>query len=161
VPGEEAVEAEAAPSAEAPVLPELGGTVFLDTKKQKELLAKMATQQQAEQAAGAPAAAPAAPPTPSAMGVLRVLAGRADQSEYSLEAQTCLIGKSDTATVRLKGWFKPKVAAAIARKGGSYVITPLSGKTLVNNQPLQDRYELKNGDILQVSGLTLEFRLKG
>ena len=36
--------------------------------------------------------------------------------------------------------------------------TLLGGKTLINNQPLAARHELKDGDILNVSGLTLEFR---
>ena len=38
---EEVAAAEAAPSAEEPLLPELGGTVFLDTKAQRELMAKV------------------------------------------------------------------------------------------------------------------------
>ncbi len=162
--------AEAGPSAEETVLPELGGTVFLDTKAQRDLMAKI-TAQAAEQKAAAPGAAPAVPipkaaamvqpAAPSKVGVLTVLAGKADQSEYRLEAATSVVGKSDTAAVKLRGWFKPKLAAAIARKGESYVITPLGGKIAVNKQPLKDRYELKDDDILEISGLTLQFNLKG
>src|SRR5262245_22298935 len=150
---------------------DLGGTVYLDTKRQKELLAQAkakqaalsapaatatATATVAEEAAPAPRAAahataavapapetarmakaPAAAPAPSpgTVGMLYVLAGKTDQSEYALKAQTCLIGKSDSATVRLKGWFKPKTALAIARKGNGYTATPLGGKNLLNNQP--------------------------
>ena len=166
---EEETPAEAGPSAEEPVLPELGGTVFLDTKAQRDLMAKI-TAQAAEQKA-APGAAPAAPvPKAAAMvqpaaaarvGVLTVLAGKADQSEYRLEAATSIVGKSDTALIKLKGWFKPKVAATITRKGETYVITPLGGSPQVNKQPLKDRYELKEDDILEISGLTLQFSLKG
>ncbi|HEV3141539.1 MAG TPA: FHA domain-containing protein, partial [Vicinamibacterales bacterium] len=80
-----------------------GGTVFLDTKQQRALLAKMgidlgtvpsapaATVQQARDApaaAGAGSDAPnAAAPPPKVVhrvGVLRVLAGKSDQTEYSL-----------------------------------------------------------------------------
>ncbi|HXE76470.1 MAG TPA: FHA domain-containing protein [Candidatus Xenobia bacterium] len=163
---EEVAAAESGPSAEEPVLPELGGTVFLDTKAQRDLMAKI-TAQAAEQKA-APGAAPvpkaAAMVQPAAaarVGVLAVLAGKADQSEYRLEAATSIIGKSDTATIKLKGWFKPKVAATITRKGETYVITPLGGSPQVNKQPLKDRYELKDDDILEISGLTLQFSLKG
>jgi predicted component of type VI protein secretion system len=92
--------------------------------------------------------------------MLTVLAGRTDQSEYQLTAQTSVIGKSDTALVRLRGWFKPKAAAAIARKGDGYSLTPLSGKATVNGQRLKARADLKDGDVLQVSGVTLEFKLK-
>lgn len=142
-------------------LPNLGDTVYLNTVKHRELLAKLRAE--AKEAAGVSlttkvAAAPAAPPK---AGVLRVLAGRADQSEYTLEARTSLIGRSDTALVRLHGWFKPKVAVAIARNGDGYVATLLGGKTRINSQPLSGPYNLKDGDVLQVSGLTLEFRMKG
>ncbi len=154
---------EAAPSEEAPVLPELGGTVFLDTKAQRELMAKMQAQA-AAQGIAAPAVptakTPAAPAAPARVGVLTVLAGKSDQREYRLESATSVIGKSDTAVVRLKGWFKPKLAAAIARKGETYTVTPLGGKTLVNKQPLTGRHELKDGDVLEVSGLTLQFNLQ-
>ncbi|MCI0404206.1 MAG: hypothetical protein L0212_11915, partial [Acidobacteria bacterium] len=93
-------------------------------------------------------------------GVLTVLAGKSDQREYRLETATSVIGKSDTAVVRLKGWFKPKLAAAIARKGETYTVTPLGGKTLINKQPLSGRHELKDGDVLEVSGLTMQFNLQ-
>jgi hypothetical protein len=89
-----------------------------------------------------------------------VLSGDTDQSEYLLRAQTSLIGKSEGALVRLKGWFKPKSAVAIARKGDTYTATQLGGKTSINGQPLSGRQDLNEGDVLSVSGLTLEFRLK-
>jgi pSer/pThr/pTyr-binding forkhead associated (FHA) protein len=146
-------------SPEAEPKPELDGTMFLDTARQRELLAQA---EAAHPAADGPTATMPVPKAPPAkIGVLQVLAGRADQPEYVLRAQTSLIGKSDAAVVPLKGWFKPKTAVAIARKGQGYEVTLLGGKTLVNNQPLVGRRELKDGDVLQVSGLTLEFRLKG
>jgi pSer/pThr/pTyr-binding forkhead associated (FHA) protein len=36
----------------------------------------------------------------------------------------------------------------------------MGGKTLVNGERLRERRPLKHGDVLQVSGLTLEFRLE-
>lgn len=162
------------------IVPDLGGTRLLDTEAHKTLLAKWEREAQAkklaEQTAAtarpAPSRAPE-PATPAAavhkperhapparVGVLRVISGRADQEEYSLTGQTSIIGKADTALVRLKGWFKPKVALAIARKGEGYTATPLGGKTLLNGQRMRERDDLRNGDVLVVSGLTLEFRLK-
>jgi cell shape-determining protein MreC len=88
------------------------------------------------------------------------MSGRSEHAEYELERHTSLIGRSATAQVQLQGWFKPYVAVAIARSGDSYVATLLGGKTLINNQPLAARHELKDGDILNVSGLTMEFRWK-
>ena len=174
LPGEELA---AAADAAEPSMANMGGTVFLDTRKQKELLAHahaLATSEaKAEPAPAAPAESPlptpkvspakAAPKAPAAhakVGVLQVLAGKTDQSEYMLKGQTSLIGKSDTALVRLKGWFKPKVAVAIARKGEGYVATLLGGRATINNQPLSGRQDLNDGDVIQVSGLTLEFRMK-
>ena len=157
-----------------------GGTVFLDTKQQRALLAKMGIDlgtvggpETLQQAHGAPTIAggdaprtQSAPPpkAPPRVGVLRVLAGKADQQEYVLNQATSIIGSADTAAVKLKGWFsgwfKPKSAVAIARKGDLYTLTALGGKQTVNNEPLTGRRDLKEGDILAVSGLTLEFRYK-
>lgn len=151
--------AAAEPVVAEPKIKSLGDTVYLDTKKHRELLTTLrAARAEAEKATGARPGA-RMPVARGKAGVLRVLAGRAAQSEYSLDAHTSVIGKSEGALVRLHGWFKPKVAVAIARSGDGYVATPLGGKTLVNSQPLSGRRDLKDGDILIVSGLTLEFRL--
>ena len=37
----------------------------------------------------------------------------------------------------------------------------MGGKTLINSQPLDGRCKLKDGDVLQVNGLTMEFHLGG
>jgi hypothetical protein len=92
--------------------------------------------------------------------VLQVIAGRAEQTEYDLDAHTSLIGKSADALVRLHGWFKPAVAVAIARSSDGYVATLMGGRTTINNEPLERRQALKDGDVLNVNGLVLEFRWK-
>jgi pSer/pThr/pTyr-binding forkhead associated (FHA) protein len=131
-------------------LPNLGDTVYLTTHKHKEMLTKLRA-----------TAAPADSAMPSTrLAVLRVLSGRADHAEYRLEARTSLIGKSEDALVRLRGWFKPQVAVAIGRNGEGYVATPSDGKALINDQRLRARHNLKDGDVLEVGGLTLEFRTK-
>ena len=88
-----------------------------------------------------------------------MLSGRSDLSEYRLDASTAAIGSDNDALVRLHGWFKPRLALEIARMGESYVATPVAGKTLVNGQRLQGRRGLVHGDVLEVAGLELEFRL--
>jgi pSer/pThr/pTyr-binding forkhead associated (FHA) protein len=147
----------------SPALQGLGDTVYLDTKQHRALRAGIeSAKADAIRAAASPRPAVKAPAASSArrVGVLRVISGRSEHVEYELERHTSLIGRSATAQVRLQGWFKPYVAVAIARSGDSYVATLLGGKTLINNQPLDARHELKDGDILNVSGLTLEFRWK-
>jgi pSer/pThr/pTyr-binding forkhead associated (FHA) protein len=156
--GEAPADTPVAASTPAATVQEFGGTVMLDTKAQKELMAKAAAAQ--AQAAATPGQHPTPPPPPKE-GTLTVLTGSTDKKEYLLEAQTTLVGKAETAQVRLKGWFKPKMAAAITRKGASYIITPLTGKAQVNGQPLRQAYELKTGDILNIAGVSLQFTQSG
>lgn len=148
--------------AAVPVLPDLGGTRMLETEQHKALLAKWEQEARARKAgeeSEAEAKTERAPALPQS-GTLRVLSGKTDRTEYTLTAHTSLIGKSDTALVRLRGWFKPKAAAAIARKGDGYSVTPLSGSATINGNALTGRTDLHDGDVLHVSGVTLEFRLK-
>jgi hypothetical protein len=93
-------------------------------------------------------------------GMLRVIDSGTDRTEYTLDRHTSLIGKSASSLVRLRGWFKPRMAVAITRNRQGYVASWLGGKPLINNEPLRGRHELKDGDKLWVSGLTLEFRSK-
>ena len=129
-----------------------GDTIFLDAKKHQALLAMLRDADVFATSSGG---------SPARIGVLRVVGGDTTPSEYRLEAHTSLIGRSDTALVRLHGWFKPKVAVAIARGADGYVATLMGGKTLINSQPLDGRCKLKDGDVLQVNGLTMEFHLGG
>jgi pSer/pThr/pTyr-binding forkhead associated (FHA) protein len=138
----------------------LGDTVYLDTKQHRAL---RATLESARADAAKPVTArPAMPSTsgPRRVGVLRVIAGSAEQDEYSLDGQTSIIGRSNTALVRLRGWFKPSVAVAIAKNGPGYVATAMGGKPLINQEPLEGRHTLQEGDMLVVNGLVLEFAWK-
>lgn len=127
----------------APNLANLHDTVYLDTRKHKELLAKVTP--------------PAARGT---VGVLHVLSGRTDHLEYRLDRHTTVIGKSDRANLRLQGWFKPAVAVVITRSEDGYVATRLSGRSRINKQALTGRQPLNDGDVLSVSGLSLEFTIR-
>src|SRR5262249_34650889 len=134
-----------------------GDTVFLDTGKHRDLLAKRHGAQ-ASAAEGVSATLKMRAVVQTKTGVLRVVAGRADQDEYRLDGRTSVIGKSAAALIQLRGWFKPDLAVAITRNGAGYTASRLNGKTLVNNVPLNGRHQLKSGDVLRVGGLTLEFR---
>jgi pSer/pThr/pTyr-binding forkhead associated (FHA) protein len=154
----------------ADAVPNNGETVFLDnrtlldqllvdagTHRKNEALAARLTE--LEQDAKPGKHATPEPDLRAGVGVLRVVAGPLDQSVYRLDKQTSLIGKARSSLVRLHGWFKPSVAVAITRNRQGYVATLLGGRTSINSQPLNGRrHELKDGDILEVSGLILEFR---
>lgn len=126
----------------------IGETVFLDVKQNQRLLGIVMN---------AEARAKQAQAIPSRVGKLRVIDGPSDREEYLLEGHTSLIGRAGWTLVRLKGWFKPGVAVAITRNHQGYVATRLRGKMLINDQAAHGRHELKEGDVLQVGGLTLAF----
>ena len=139
-------------------VPEIGGTMMLDTLKQKHLLSGL-DQGRPSQAFDAVVPKTAIPTAQGRIGTVKVVSGNTGQSEYVLAAVTTMIGKADTAQIRLKGWFKPKIAAAIARKGEGFTITPMGGKLSVNGERINARRNLATGDLIEVSGLTLEFTL--
>ena len=126
-----------------------------DARKYDALLARL---KDVETHAGERSAAPEAAAVKTA--VLRVVAGRADQTVYRLEPQTSIIGKGKSSMVRLRGWFKPQVAVAISRNRQGYVATWLGGVVLIDSKPLNGRHELKDGDLIDVCGLLLEFTLE-
>jgi pSer/pThr/pTyr-binding forkhead associated (FHA) protein len=142
-------------AAAPPQLPALGDTVYLDTKQHRALMSSLE-----DARAQAPARPTQKAPAPRRVGVLQVIAGRAEQTEYDLDAHTSLIGKAEGSLVRLQGWFKPAVALAIARSSDGYVATLMGGRTTINNEPLEQRRALQDGDVLNVNGLVLEFRWK-
>jgi FHA domain len=139
-------------------VPEIGGTMMLETVKQKNLLAGL-DQGRPSQVYEAVVPKTAIPTAQGRIGTIKVISGNTGQSEYLLAAVTTMIGKAENAQIRLKGWFKPKIAAAIARKGEGFTITPMGGKVTVNGQKIAGRRDLASGDLIEVSGLTLEFTL--
>lgn len=139
-------------------VPEIGGTMMLDTMKQKALLSGL-DQERPSQVYDAVVPKTAIPSAAGRIGTIKVISGKTGQSEYVLAAVTTMIGKSESAQIRLKGWFKPKVAAAIARRGEGFTITPMGSKLTVNGEPITGRRDLASGDLIELSGLTLEFTL--
>jgi pSer/pThr/pTyr-binding forkhead associated (FHA) protein len=140
-----------APEHTGPSLPSLGDTIYLDTSQHRALMSTMGNSSPGQPAAPAPART-------SEPGILRVRKGNLESTEYTLTARTSIVGKAECAAVRLQGWFKPKVALAVARNTDGYVVTPLGAKAFVNGKPLEQRHRLRSGDVLSVSGVELEFQ---
>jgi pSer/pThr/pTyr-binding forkhead associated (FHA) protein len=174
----------------APV-PQMHATVMLDTKKAKELLAQakasagaMAQTEAAAAAASAPqAAAPAVGEAPAASGptgtvmtpapqlpakdrvaTLTVVDGKTDEKQYTLTSKLTVIGKSGMATVRLKGWFTPNVAAIITRRDTGYQIASQDKGAKVKvsgaDVPSGGHHDLAEGDTIEVSGVKMTFKLE-
>lgn len=127
-----------------------------DARKYEALLARLSDIE--THASGTPSATPVAEKKRTA--TLRVISGRSDQAVYQLTAQTSLVGKAHSSLVRLRGWFKPQIALSISRNRQGYVATWLGGVVLVDSKPMNGRHELKNGDLIEVCGLLLEFSLE-
>ncbi len=166
-----------------PFVPKLEATVMFDTKKAKEMMAAAAAAKAggappapsapAPPAAAAPsrpaaaapspavpsrpAAAPAAPAAAERVGVLTVIGGKSDQPQYRLTSKLTVIGKSDMASIKLKGWFAPKVGATITKRDQKYFISPGEKKVTVDGQPVTGQMELTDGSTLEVAGLSMSF----
>jgi pSer/pThr/pTyr-binding forkhead associated (FHA) protein len=124
-------------------------TMILDTQKQREMLKAAQTQT-------------AISKPPEKLGVLQVVSGQTDRKEYQLTGRLAIIGSQEGATVKLTGWFAPKVAALIGRRNEGYNISlsEEGKKILVNGAPIQGRYDLNDGDLLEVAGVKMYFYLK-
>jgi hypothetical protein len=88
---------------------------------------------------------------------LVVLGGRTDQKEYMITNKLTVIGKSAMATVKLKGWFKPAMAAQINQRDDGYYIGPGDKMPLVNGKPITGPIRLNDGDVIEVGGARMNF----
>jgi pSer/pThr/pTyr-binding forkhead associated (FHA) protein len=137
-----------------PMVPTLEATVVLDTRKAKEMMAH-----QASAASPSAAAAPATAHVKERTGVLTVMSGKTDQSQYVLTGKLTVIGKSDMASIKVKGWFKPKVAAVVNHHEAKYFIAASEKKVKVklNEEPIFGQHELGEGDVVEVAGVKMTF----
>lgn len=131
-----------------PVVEKLDGTMMLDIKSRRELQQKHAS-----------GPTPAAAEKAVKVGKLLVIKGRTTEDQYVLTSQTSIVGKSNIASVRLKGWFAPKVAAIITKRGETYFISSTTQKSLVNGEPVRGRRELKDGDLITLGRVQMQFTL--
>jgi predicted component of type VI protein secretion system len=142
--------------------PQLEATMVLDTAKLKEMMAKMA-------AGAAPVRRPGITLVPVCVsrivrprqiGMVTILAGRTDRQQYRLSSKLIVIGKSRMASIRLKRWFAPRVAASIHQREEGYFLVRVAKKIRikVNNAELtQGQQELKKGDQFEVAGIVAKF----
>ncbi|HSL04150.1 MAG TPA: FHA domain-containing protein [Nitrospiraceae bacterium] len=101
------------------------------------------------------------PDGPTLTATVHIISGKTERLEYPLTKQINVIGSQDGSAIRLTGWFAPKSAAMIVRRGHSYSISPSqSAKSLlVNGMEVVGQQDLKDGDQIEVAGVTLRFSL--
>jgi pSer/pThr/pTyr-binding forkhead associated (FHA) protein len=70
-----------------------------------------------------------------------------------------VIGSQDGSAIRLTGWFAPKTVATIARRGRNYSISHSQSTKplLINGIQVVGDHDLKDGDHIEVAGVTLRF----
>jgi hypothetical protein len=128
--------------------PRIQETYVVGTKKQGA----------AASAAAAVDEAPAPPSVRSRVASLVVVRGKTDQSEYLLAIKLTVIGKSPMATIRMRGWFAPDVAAQINHRADGYYLFGGGGRApRLNGEPVTRMVRLNDGDRIELRRLTLEF----
>src|SRR5579864_4799952 len=142
-----------------PDAPKLDPTVVLDTKQAQDMIAASSATNAGSSVPGLSKPALTATPAKERFGILNVLEGRTDQPQYVLTGKMTMIGKSDMATVRLKGFFAPKTAALISKRDNKYFIATSDKKInlKINGEKIAGQKELNEGDIVEVAGVKAAF----
>jgi pSer/pThr/pTyr-binding forkhead associated (FHA) protein len=96
---------------------------------------------------------------PSVTAKVLVTAGKTDRLECHLTKGANLIGSQAGAAIHLTGWFAPKAAALISSRGSGFTISPSQGhkRLLVNGTPVSAQQQLKDGDVIEVAGVSMTF----
>lgn len=94
---------------------------------------------------------------------LLVVEGRTDRTQYELAGPSVIVGSAAHATVRLRSWFAPRVAAQLNRHPSGYAIHPgpEQKELRVNGHPIDTSAVLKDGDVIEVAGVKLSFYMQG
>ncbi len=98
---------------------------------------------------------------PDALGGFVVLEGSSEHKDYLFREKVSVIGKEKGSVIRLTGFFAPQRAALVNRRKEGYFMTPSGNKPVrVNGQEINRRYDLQDGDIVEIGKLKLQFYLK-
>jgi pSer/pThr/pTyr-binding forkhead associated (FHA) protein len=127
--------------------PRVDETMVLDTRARREML---------EQAAAAGERSQLSPGR-IRVPTLTVLRGRTDKKDYRIAGKLTVIGRSDMATVRLRGWFKPNIAAQINKHEDGYYLGRGDIVPKVNGVEISGLTKLNDGDLIEVGRVRLNF----
>ena len=130
--------------------PKINETMVLDTKARRDMLQQAAAMGERSQFS----------PGRMKMPTLVVLDGKVSQKEYVLTNKLTVIGKSPMATVRLRGWFKPQVAAQINQRDDGYYLGTGAKIPIVNGSPIPGPVRLNDGDMIEICGVRMNFVIR-
>lgn len=127
--------------------PRINETMVLDTKARRDMLQQAAAMGERTQFAASRIKVP----------TIVILSGKTDAKEYILTNKLTTLGKSAMATIKLRGWFKPQMAAQINQRDDGYYIGSGDKIPVVNGVAIPGPTRLDDGDLVEVSGVRLNF----
>jgi len=127
--------------------PRVSETMVLDTQERRKMLEQAASAGERSQLS----------PDRLRVPTLTVLRGRTDQKEYRLSGKLTVIGHSKMATVRLRRWFSPSVAAQINKHEDGYYLGRGDVVPKINGQEISGLTKLNDGDLIEVGRVRLNF----
>ena len=89
-----------------------------------------------------------------------MIGGRTDQKEYRVSGKLTVIGHSKMATVRLRGWFTPDVAAQINKHDDGYYLGRGDRIPKINGSSIAGPTKLNDGDTIEVGRVRLHFTFR-
>ncbi len=122
---------------------QMDGTMILNTKQQKQLVANDRMEREIVSRAG---------------GSVLLGLENTEVAEFKIEREVTTIGKAKFVHVRARGFMISGIQAKIVRENQNYFLVNLGrkGKTRVNGDAV-DRVQLKNSDIIQVGKSSFRF----
>ena len=130
--------------------PRVNETMILDTEERRKLLEMTAAAGERSQLS----------PERLLVPTLTVLHGRTDQKEYRIAGKLTVIGHSKMATVRLRGWFTPEVAAQINKHEDGYYLGRGDRVPKINGVSIHGLTKLNDGDVIEVGRVRLNFLIR-
>jgi len=130
----------------APV-PRVNETMVLDTHQRRMLLDAAVAAGERSQLS----------PERLRVPTLIVMRGRTDEKEYRIAGKLTVIGSSKMATVRLRGWLTPDVAAQINKHEDGYYLGRGDRIPKINGVGINGLTKLKDGDVIDVGRVRLNF----
>lgn len=121
----------------------MDGTMVLNTKKQRKLLANDKVERQLISKYG---------------GSILVGEEKVDFAEFALDRDVTTFGKAKFVHIRVKGIFLSGIQAKITKTPEGYTLNNLgrSGKTRLNGEVIDQAF-LKNGDLITIGKSTIRF----
>jgi pSer/pThr/pTyr-binding forkhead associated (FHA) protein len=143
--------------------PQLEPTMVMDAAKIKEMFAKRLAGSQPVPPSGSGShviICESRTVEQRKIGMVKIVAGRTDRRQYTLSGKLSVIGRSGMASIRLKRWFAPRVAASIHLREDVYFLVPAAKniRMKINDAEVsQGQHELSFGDRFEVAGIVAEF----